>query len=53
MTTEELLCPVCNEDYAECPCPGPSMDDEYEYKELDGVLMARRRTQVQGATASG
>ena len=35
------LCPVCGIDYAECPCPGPTMDDEYEYIERNDVLYAR------------
>jgi len=33
-------CPMCGIDYAECPCPGPTMDG-WEYKEVDGVLWAR------------
>lgn len=34
-------CPVCvDQDYADCPCPGPTMDD-HEYEEFDGVLYAR------------
>ena len=33
-------CPECEEDYGDCPCPGPTMD-EYEYEEINGVLMAR------------
>jgi hypothetical protein len=38
---EEGCCPECGIDYAECPCPGPTMD-EYEYCEVDGVMWARR-----------
>lgn len=34
-------CPLCKVDYAECPCPGPTQDDEFEYAEFRGVLMAR------------
>lgn len=30
--------------YFECPCPGPHQSDEYEYREIDGVLYARLRT---------
>lgn len=37
-----LICPACAIDYAECPCPGPHQDDEFEYEERDGVLFARR-----------
>jgi DNA (cytosine-5)-methyltransferase 1 len=35
-------CPECGIDYSECGCPGPTQDDEYEYRERDGVLEARR-----------
>ena len=36
-------CPYCRIDYAECECPGPSQDDEYEYRfETDGTMRARR-----------
>jgi hypothetical protein len=35
-------CPVCGIDYGECGCPGPTMD-EYEYREVDGVMWARLR----------
>lgn len=45
----EPVCPVCIEDpgvedahYGMCACPGPTQDDEYEYREADGVLEARR-----------
>lgn len=41
---EVLVCPHCGVDYAECPCPGPHQDDEFEYEERDGVLYARRLT---------
>jgi hypothetical protein len=37
---EDGNCPVCGIDYAECKCPGPTMDD-YEYREKNGVLYAR------------
>jgi hypothetical protein len=39
---EILVCPHCGIDYAECPCPGPHQDDEYEYDERDGELYARK-----------
>jgi len=35
-------CPLCAVDYADCGCPGPTQDDEYEYWEADGILWARR-----------
>lgn len=37
---DEGDCPNCGIDYAECPCPGPTLDD-YEYEERNGVLYAR------------
>lgn len=40
---EFAICPVCNTDYADCDCPGPTMEDEYEYKEIDGVLYAKKK----------
>jgi hypothetical protein len=33
-------CPTCGIDYADCGCPGPTMDD-HEYREIDGELYAR------------
>lgn len=38
---EFAVCPVCQIEYSECPCPGPTQDDQYEYKEIDGQLYAR------------
>jgi DNA (cytosine-5)-methyltransferase 1 len=36
-------CSICGLDYSnDCECPGPTQDDEYEYTELDGILLARR-----------
>ena len=37
------ICPVCGVDYADCPCPGPTMEEEYDYREVNGVLWARAR----------
>ena len=36
-------CPVCKDvDFADCPCPGPTQDDVYEYREdEDGTMWAR------------
>lgn len=35
-------CPKCRIDFADCPCPGPTQDDLYEYKwDAKGVLWAR------------
>jgi hypothetical protein len=38
---EDGNCPVCGIDYAECDCPGPTMDG-YAYRVIGGVLYARR-----------
>lgn len=36
------LCGVCGDEYAECECPGPTMDG-YEYKfDENNVMWARR-----------
>jgi hypothetical protein len=40
---EFAVCPNCNIDYTDCPCPGPTMDDEYDYKEVKGVMYARKK----------
>jgi hypothetical protein len=37
---EDGNCPLCGIDYADCSCPGPTMD-EYDYKEKGGQLFAR------------
>ena len=40
---EDGNCPQCTIDYADCGCPGPTQEDDYEYREdADGVLWARR-----------
>lgn len=39
-------CPLCKIDYAECPCPGPTQEDEFEYASIRGVLMARSKTEA-------
>lgn len=39
---EDGNCPVCDIDYADCKCPGPTQDDLYEYEEShDGTLWAK------------
>jgi hypothetical protein len=40
---EFLICPYCGIDYADCPCPGPHQDDEYDYEERADGLYARRK----------
>ena len=42
---EDGNCPACKNDFAECECPGPTMDG-YEYEEFDDGLYARRVTYV-------
>ena len=37
---DDLICPVCDDHYAECACPGPTEDD-VEYVEDCGVLFGR------------
>jgi len=39
---EDGNCPVCGIDYAECSCPGPTQEDEFEYDERADGLWARR-----------
>ncbi len=38
----EPFCVGCGTHYADCSCPGPHQDDEYEYKEVNGVLYAKK-----------
>lgn len=40
---EDDNCPLCKVDYADCPCPGPTQGDEFEYADIKGVLMAREK----------
>jgi len=41
---EDGNCPQCGFDCAECECPGPTMDDEYDYKfDENDVMWARRK----------
>ncbi len=42
---EEPWCEKHNDHYADCDCLGPTMDDEVEYKEKDGILYGRRKIQ--------
>lgn len=39
---EMAICPICKTDYGECPCPGPTQEDEYEYRETSTGLQARK-----------
>jgi len=38
---EDGICPECGEDFGDCPCPGPTMEEEYDYCEFDGILYAK------------
>jgi hypothetical protein len=38
----EGVCPSCKQHFADCPCPGPTQEDLYQYKEMCGGLYARR-----------
>lgn len=37
---DDGFCPGCGDDFSDCGCPGPTMD-ECEYREIKGVLYAR------------
>jgi hypothetical protein len=41
---DDVVCPECKVHYYDCACPGPHMEDEYEYREVNGELQARRWT---------
>jgi hypothetical protein len=35
-------CPHCGIDYADCDCPGPTQEEEYDYEvDAQGILWAR------------
>ena len=38
---DDVICPVCDEHYADCDCIGPTEDD-VEYEEIDGVIYGKR-----------
>ena len=43
---EDWNCPVCGIDYADCDCPGPNMEDEYDYKEDKAVVLWARKKEM-------
>jgi len=43
---EDGNCPRCGIDYADCPCPGPTQDEEYDYREIRGVLYAKAKSDI-------
>ena len=54
---EDGNCPVCEIDYADCGCPGPTQDG-FEYDERDGELYARplvngERERLEGQSGDG
>ena len=38
----EPVCEKCQAHYADCECPGPHQDDEYEYKIEGDIMIARK-----------
>lgn len=44
---EEPVCPFCMDHYADCECPGPHQEDEFEYREINNHLEARKRVEVE------
>lgn len=38
---DDGMCPYCGIEFADCGCPGPMMDDVYEYRVIGGVMCAR------------
>jgi hypothetical protein len=42
---EDGNCPVCGIEYADCDCPGPTMDG-YDYVERQGELYARKQVRM-------
>ena len=43
---EDDICPECGGDYSECPCPGPTQEDEWTYAvDWDGQLWAHPKTE--------
>lgn len=38
---EDGDCPICQTDFGECECPGPTQEDEFEYATFGGILLAR------------
>lgn len=38
----QSFCVTCQTHYPDCTCPGPHQDDLFEYRTIDGQLLARR-----------
>lgn len=45
-TGEDGACSICGEMYEDCPCPGPTMDELYEYRVIDGVMHAKLKPEA-------
>lgn len=41
----EPWCSQCESHYADCECPGPTQDDEYDYNIFNGVIYAKPKEQ--------
>jgi hypothetical protein len=46
-TDEDGNCALCGADYTDCPCPGPTMDELYEYRVVEGRLQARLKPEAE------
>jgi len=45
---DDGLCPVCQDvEFADCPCPGPTMHELYEYLETEDGLRARLKPEAE------
>lgn len=42
---DDETCSVCGGFYTDCPCAGPTQDG-YEYLEIDGMLYAKKTTEI-------
>jgi deoxycytidylate deaminase len=49
--TTEGHCPNCRIEYADCPCPGPTDEDTYEYRWLGTSLLARKKQALPSAVS--
>jgi len=38
---EDGNCPQCGDDFGECDCPGPTMEDEFDYEFFEGEMYAK------------
>lgn len=40
-------CPRCRIDYGDCGCPGPSQEEEYDYREDAYGLLALKKVDIE------